>query len=552
MSEFVSARSRRVVGLACALSLAALPAAAQTPPADAPPASEQPAPSPSPEAPTATAATTSDAQPAQPPPAQPPPAQPAPEEAPSRGVQVHLGGEYRLRFNAMSTIPLRPMPRSDAAQTGSLGRNLWGEQWLRLRGDITVNRDLRFVGQMDVLNGIAFGDLAQGVAPQALRIDEYGYPGLRFRFLYMDWETPIGLLRVGQMGFSWGLGMVANDGDTPTVFGDYRYGDIVRRVMLATRPLGRHRPLVVAVGGDWVVSDLLADYAGRDELAFQGILAAYWGEGENRVGAYGVYRWQENRLADTLSAFFVDVYARWGFRDRRGGWLFAAVEAAYAGGSTTYTRTTEQPEHSLRQLMAVLQVGRKSPTWDVVLESGYASGDSNGEDAIQQRATIDPDHRVGLILFPEVLAANSARAAYLAQAPELSARPARGSELLPTNGGVSGASYLFPYAIIRPLRWLELRVGGVVAFSTSDVVDPYAQRALGRSVNWRGGNAGNRDLGFELDGAVLVHHEVARHLVLSGGVEGGVFLPGGAFEDQNGQSMDPIGLLRLRLGLRYR
>ena len=127
---------------------------------------------------------------------------------------------------------------------------------------------------MDVVNGVAFGDLAQGVAPQELRSDEYGYPGVRFRYLYMDWETPIGLLRVGQMGFSWGLGIVANDGDTPTVFGDYRYGDLVRRVMIATRPLGRTNPLVVALAGDWVATDLLADYERRDELAFQGILAA--------------------------------------------------------------------------------------------------------------------------------------------------------------------------------------------------------------------------------------------------------------------------------------
>ena len=469
---------------------------------------------------------------------------------PERGVR--FGGEYRLRFNMMSDIPLRPLPRTDPAETGRLGQNRWGDQWLRLRGEAVFTRNLRLVAQMDAVHGVAFGDLAFGVAPQSFRTDEYGYPGVRMRFLYIDWETPIGLLRVGQMGFSWGLGMVANDGDTPTVFGDYRFGDIVRRVMLATRPLGRNKPLVVAVGGDWVVSDLLADYERRDELAFQGILAAYWGEGENRVGAYGVYRWQENRLADTLSAFFVDVYARWGFRDPRGGWLYAAAEVAYAGGSTTYARTPEVPEAAVRQLMGVLQLGRKSNTWDLVLEGGYASGDSNGEDAVQQRATIDPDHRVGLILFPEVLAANTARAAQVALDPSLGARPPRGTELIPTNGGVAGAAYFFPYAILRPRPWLEVRLGGVLAFATSDVTDPYAQRAFSRSVNWRGGNASARDLGVEFDGAVLVNHPIVRDLVFSGGVEGGVFLPGGAFADASGQSMNPIGLARLRIGLRYR
>jgi hypothetical protein len=71
-------------------------------------------------------------------------------------------------------------------------------------------------------------------------------------------------------------------------------------------------------------------------------------------------------------------------------------------------------------------------------------------------------------------------------------------------------------------------------------------------VNWRGGNRGARDLGFEVDGAVLVNHPIVGNLVFSGGVEGGVFLPGGAFTDENGQGMSPIGLARLRLGLRYR
>lgn len=481
-------------------------------------------------------------------------AQPAAQPAarPQTGVVVRLGGEYRLRLNVMSDVPLRPLPRTDAAATGRLGQNLWGEQWLRLRSDVSVTPNLRIIGQMDVLHGVAFGDLAQGVSPEARIREEYGYPGARLRFLYVDWETPIGLLRVGQMGFSWGLGMVANDGDTPTVFGDYLYGDLVRRVMLATRPLGRNVPFVIAAGGDWVVRDQIADYERRDEMAFQGIIASYYGEGENRVGAYGVYRWQENPLNDTLAAVFVDVFARWGFRDRHGARYYAAVEAAYAGGSTTYARTTERPEQSIQQLMAVLQLGRLSPKIDVVLEGGYASGDSNSEDAIQGRATIDPDHRVGLILFPEVMASQSARSAYLAQDPTIGARPPRGSELLPTNGGVSGAAYLFPYAIFRPKPWIELRLGGVFAWSTSDVVDPFVQRAYSRAENSRGGSSTARDLGVEVDGAVLLSHPIATNLVLSGGVEGGVFIAGGAFNDAAGESMGPLGLVRFRAGLRFR
>ena len=472
--------------------------------------------------------------------------------APDEGVRLDWGGEYRFRFNMMSDVPLRSLPRTDPAVTGQLGQSYWGEQWLRLRATLHLLPELRVVGQADVLRGVAFGDLATGVHPEALGRDDYGYPGLRLRWLYLEWQTPVGLLRAGQMGFSWGLGIVANDGDTAPVFGDYRYGDLVRRIMFASQPLGQDTPFVIALAADWVAWDLLADFERRGDLAFQGVLAAYYGTEKDRVGAYGAYRWQENPLGDSLSVGFADVYARWGFEDGIGGRIYGAVELAYARGTTTYARTVEQPEHVVEQLLGVVQIGRTSPELDVVIELGYASGDSNGEDALQGRATIDPDHRVGLILFPEVLAAQSARAAHLAQDPALAARPTRGSELLPTNGGVSGAAYLFPYAIYRPLPWLDVRLGAVLALATADVVDPYVAAALSRSENARGGDASARELGLEIDGAVLLHHPIAEHLVLSGGVEGGILIPGSAFEDAMGEGLGPIGLARLRVGLRYR
>ena len=469
------------------------------------------------------------------------------ETAETASFYFKLGGEYQFRLNVMGDVPLRPLPGAGSA----LGQNVWAEQWLRLRADLQIVPGLHVIGQADALNGVALGDLAQGVEPEARQRDEYAYPGLRFRYLYLEWQSKFGLLRVGQMGFSWGLGMVANDGDTPPVFGDYRYGDLVRRVLFAVRPAGNDVPFVVAAAGDWVASDLLADFHRRDELAFQGVLAAYYGDDLDRVGAYGAYRWQENALDDTLSAAFVDVFARWG-KTLGGARYYAAAEGAFAIGSTTYARTAELPEQDVTQLLGIVQLGRTQRVLDVVLEAGYASGDSNGEDAIQRRGTIDPDHRVGLILFPEVISAFTARSAALAQDPGLSGRPARGSELLPSNGGVSGAAYAFPYGIWRPLDWLDVRLGAVVATATADFVDPYAQRALSRSQNFLGGPASSRFLGLELDGAVLAHHPIADDLVLSGGLEGGVLFPGGAFENASGDILGPIGLVRFRVGIRYR
>ncbi len=464
---------------------------------------------------------------------------------------ARIGGEYRHRFVMLSDIPLEPLPRTDAAQTGRLGQNYFGEQWLRLQGELALRPILRLAGEIDLLWGLAYGDLAIGESPAAWPRDDYGYPGIRLRQLYLEWLTPIGLLRVGQQAFSWGLGIISNGGGQAPVFGDYRYGDLVRRILFATRPAGRDSPFTLAVAGDWVAWDLTADFERRGDLAFQGVLAAYFEQDEDRVGGYVAYRNQTNPLDDSLEVFVADLFAQLQFDEPSGGQILTAFEVAYVRGTTTYTRTLEHPVQDVEQLMIVGQLGRKHPQLDISVEGGFASGDSNAEDGIQRRATMDPDHRVGLILFPEVLAAMTARSAFLASSPELFGRPSRGAELLPTNGGVSGAYYVFPYVIWRPLPWLETRTAAVLAWASSDVVDPFAQRARSSNVNYRGGDPSKRDLGLELDAAVRLHGPIAEGVTLSGGLEGGVLFPGRAFDDVDGRPMPAVGMLRVRLGISY-
>ena len=99
------------------------------------------------------------------------------------------------------------------------------------------------------------------------------------------------------------------------------------------------RKQTIALAGDWVAWDILADYEGRNDLAFQGVLATYYGEGVDRVGAYGVYRWQENDLDDTLSAAFFDVFARWGFEDDHGARWYAAARSVFRRSASSPPRS---------------------------------------------------------------------------------------------------------------------------------------------------------------------------------------------------------------------
>jgi hypothetical protein len=471
---------------------------------------------------------------------------------------ARVGGEYQVRGNALSDVPLTPIPSRPGS--GTLGQNAWAEQWLRLRGEAGFRDRIRLVGSLDLLWGVAFGDLAIGTTPAAWPRDAYGYPGLRLRHLYLDWRSPIGIVRVGQMGFSWGLGLVANDGETPPPFGDYRFGDLVRRILFATRPFGESSPIAVAVATDWVAWDLVAD-ADRPcrregqshcgDTALQGVLATWYEQGDDRLGGYVAYRHQTNYLGDTLEIFVLDLYGRWHAPEPTGGRLFVAAEGAVITGVTSMTRTVERPSADVQQLLAAVQIGRTHRELDLVLEGGYASGDSNPEDGVERRATFDPDHRIGLVLFPEVIAWHTARSAHLAQDPDLAGRPARGSELLPTHGGVSGAFYLFGWGVWRPAPFFEARLGAVLGWASSDVVDPWRLRAESRAAGFRGGDPARRDLGLELDAALLLHGDLGNGIGISGGLEGGILFPGRAFDDAEGRAMGEVGLARARLGLRY-
>ncbi|MGF1469503.1 MAG: hypothetical protein ACFCGT_25560 [Sandaracinaceae bacterium] len=475
----------------------------------------------------------------------------AQEEEPSPfGYAIDV--RYRIRMNFLGDFPLDPIPGEDRAETSDLGQNYFGTQWLRLGGELRYRSALRIVGELDLMFGVAFGELAVGTQPAAFPRDEYGYPGIRLRQLYLAWDTGIGELQVGQLAFDWGLGVVSNGGDRDTVFGDPQFGDLVRRVAFVTKPGGEGSAFSLALAGDWVAWDLVADFASRSDVAFQGLLMAWIESGDDELGVYLGYRRQENPQDAFLEVFIADAYARLHVADPTGeGRIRLAGEISGSFGQTSYFRTPERPRQDVRTLLGVVQLGRVSDQLDVIVEGGYASGDADPTDGVVRRATIDPDHRVGLVMFSEVIAWQTARSANLLSSPELFGRPVRGAELLPTNGGVAGAYYLFPHVVWRPTPLFEARLGGLLGWASAPGVDPFRVVALNRRANYRGGDPQRRDLGAEVDAALLLHGPLAPGIALRAGVEGGLYFPAGALADAMGLRPGAVGMLRIRLGLTY-
>jgi hypothetical protein len=493
------------------------------------------------------------------------------------GISFSLRGEYQLRYRAMSDLRLQAPVRHPEAQT--LGQNQYFYHWLRLHARFSFKDKVSLVAQIDVPRGLIVGDTTRYVDAARDSLSEAKWAEVHPRYLYLEYDSPIGIFRVGQQGSHWGMGLLANDGDHPTLFGDYQRGSLSERLLFATTPFGKGSPLSVAVAGDIVFQDQTADLVQDHDRAFQGVLALLYTTKPAEVGFYGVIRHQErdHQAVDELTPYTDKLTV--GVLDLTGkfnvpvpgapAFAYGQFEAAMILGSTSFVRgaftrpidpTQKRDDEIVRSFGAAALLGAthvngsgKDAWGDIVgeIEAGYASGDADGNDGITKRFTFDANHRVGLVLFNQVLAWKTARAATIAQDPDVVARAAPGLSLLPSKGGVFGAEYVNARMVFRPRRWLDLKTGVVIAQTSADLVDPYHQGALGNIASYDGGDVRRHDLGLELDLGAAVRIPVDTTATVQAGVEGGVLFPGHAFDDSAGGRLANQYLVNLALGLQF-
>jgi hypothetical protein len=501
-------------------------------------------------------------------------------------VRLQIHGEYQLRYVHVRSFPLDVSESVQVAHPSAIadstGQHDYAWHWLRITPRLQIRDNVTVVAQMDVVTGLIVGDLAHDTFADETPRDSYdAFSNVQPRWLYLDWLTKYGLWRIGQQPNHWGMGIVANDGDHPSLFGDYRYGAISDGILFATKPLGKEGPLTVAAAGQVVFRDNLARIT-RGDRAVQGVLAGYWERGPNQLGLYAVYRHQatDRTSASDLAAFddaidaaVVDVAGH--FAAPVAGtdaFLYGAGEVAAIFGTTNAERTLDQSLTGNRTKVAsyggAAQIGvvhrahgappedakgRPVDWGDIAaqIEIGYASGDADPTDGTEKRFVFDPNHKVGLLLFDEVLRFQTARAASAAQDPLLANRPPAGVQLLPSNGGIFGAEYVNPTAIVRPHPWLDLKAGLVIAQTTADVVDPLRFVTKGAAENYRGGDPHRHDLGVEVDlgTEARIPLDYKMHLML--GAQGGLLFPGSALADVNGARMPAPWLVVGRVGLLF-
>ncbi len=345
----------------------------------------------------------------------------------------------------------------------------------------------------------------------------------------------------GFMTNHFGLGLLANDGVqtgwTPgsARFADNRGGDRVLRGFVGTGPL-TEAGLTATFAVDQVQAD---DALLPGDKAFQVIGTASLGAGKRwGTGIFVVYRQQDMPGGERTNATVVDLTARYAGVFP---WISYSLEGelAFIGGDTTLAPTTEFPRHKLRQIGGAARLSLRRSHVGGVLDFLFASGDGNPDDGEQSAFKADPNYETGLLLYRQVLAAQTGRAAITAANPDLVGVPSPGLERVPTRGAPTNTVALFPRVYVRPVDGAEVYGGALFAWTQSPMADPLNTR-LGGGVarNALDGTPGNF-MGVELDLG-------ARYRFLFGGteatlgVEGAVLLPGDAFADPQGNPMAPV------------
>jgi hypothetical protein len=486
-------------------------------------------------------------------------------------AEVRIDGSYRLRLAFNTDLTLDD-------QGTRLGQRQWGEHRLRLSPKIVEPGVAEIQASFDVLSGLIEGDLAPGF--QGLGWTERSTRnGLRargfdFRHVFAEVRLPAGLLQIGQMPAHWGMGLYINGGsdDLDPDFGDVRFGDIVDRVLFATRPFAGLGPrsewaqrLSLALAFDLVYRDRYANFLIADGGGLQTGDVALEGVGELR------YDPSEKTRAGLHVARRVQSYAK--DQGNRHVWVFDAhartlVELGLFGGSTlsfegegaqiyggtSHTLSLNAPGSTrisqqggaLRTVLSVSQLESE-------LEVGYASGDATAFGAESNAFAMSRDYKVSLVLFDEVLLFQSQNAARRLADPRLSGRPQRGLDLLPSEGAVTDALYLKPTLRYRP-AFLGGRfrfVGSMLwARAPRPYVDPYNSLLASRPLNTFNAPAG-QSYGVELDSSVSYRERFGTQLGIELGVQGGVLFPGNAFNFPDGTRMARAYAAKLRATLTF-
>jgi len=495
----------------------------------------------------------------------------------------HIGfrGAAEYRVNALGVWPL------DLQSASSQNLQII-EQRLRLDAAVDYDDKIHIVASADLLDGVLWGDngtLGGSPSPTsgaALTTDnpnlstacltlkpgapstqatsyQYGLCSadpVLIRHAYGDVLTPIGLLRIGRQAMTDGASIAVNDGDgRKNRFGIADQGNSADRILFATKPLEalkrpRYRDLTLDKGFfailayDRLVTNDPMQYA--DDL--HNVIAALRLR-EPTLGRAKDFEAQAFYAYRFSSEYTTEVSAVGGrLTSRLGDFTLGAESTLVLGSSSEVSQALAFINNDPAVAQTIRAGGARAVArydqklYSLYFETDYASGNGNpNQSAPLTQFRFAEDTNVGLLLFKQVLAYQSGRAAAagVALLQQLGAKDFP-VQAISTNGSFTNALAFFPQVDIHPVKDLLLRGGVLIAWAPAPVVDPIASlehkndapHFYNGVVNYVGG-APDRFYGTELD--ARIQYRLFDHFAAD--LEGAVLFPGSALQDANGDAV---------------
>ncbi|MCO4747335.1 MAG: hypothetical protein KC912_21225 [Proteobacteria bacterium] len=399
------------------------------------------------------------------------------------------------------------------AEGTTIGQGVHLDQ--RLRVGLTHTGMIRhFETEWDLFTGQLAGDVWDiEQSGDERRRDVYGATQLKgFQPRKLSYGGYVGnaSIDVGLMTSNWGMGLLANDGNTPPLFGREDFGDRVMRVQVSLLPfkdkLGSAAPTYLVFAFDTVYNDDLANIW-EGQLANQLIAAVLHDPGEDELtwGAYGVFRNQfEPGFTRSTQAGVVDGYGRLPVVLNDALALNVEAEGVTIVGRTSRAQSYASPQGlAVRAGAIVAKTELEHELFTVHLNGGYATGDGRPDDKHSLDFTADRDFGVGMVLFDEVMGGIEAGTHALLTDPQYSGQAPDGVELVANEGAWRRSTFVQPAVTVRPIDQLEVRAGAVFARSTAPIAQPfYSFRAGGVPRNHLNQEVDGRAIGTELDWAI--------------------------------------------------
>jgi len=433
---------------------------------------------------------------------------------PAQALEFRLDGYYRFQAALLDDLSL------DRDSETADGTRAWMSHRLLLRPHLRFSSNVHVFMDIDVMDAMAFGNgpevlSALGAVQESgeafdepLPLSESQIPGADYReslFVRRAWAelyTPYVDIKVGRMGNHWGMGLFANDGNGKLS----RYGDTVDRIMVSTSRLDPVRL-------NFAFDTRAEGFINRDDDTHSFMLSGGYLSEVHQLGAY--LRWTR-QPSNSFNVIHADIYAA-----TQLGPLSLQLEALLLWGKAPNTDIGVEDLNILAGGGA-LDAKLAIDPFEVGLQIGVASGDSNPSDSTWNTLRFDRDHDVGMILFETAM-------------PQLSVGEFANSEnqnidtsQALVGNSVANAFYLKPEFHISPRKDLVAGVSFVAAF-------PLVPEAFGEDApNFYGAEI-DLDLTYTLYG----NFEIAGEL--------GVFLPGPVF----GENPTPVVGAELRAQVHF-